>query len=46
YPHWDSDYPRAVEEFLELPVSDDTKRRILWDNCARLYGLGERGKEG
>jgi len=45
YPHWDSDYPRAVEEFLEVPVSDDTKRKILWDNCARLYGLGERGKE-
>ena len=45
YPHWDSDYPRAVEEFLELPVTDDAKRKILWDNCARLYGLGERGKE-
>ena len=39
YPHWDSDYPHAVEEFLALPVSDETKRKILWDNCARLYGL-------
>jgi predicted TIM-barrel fold metal-dependent hydrolase len=39
YPHWDSDYPHASQEFLELAVSDDTKRKILWDNCARLYGL-------
>jgi predicted TIM-barrel fold metal-dependent hydrolase len=39
YPHWDSDYPRAVEEFLELNVTDATKRKILWDNCARLYRL-------
>lgn len=38
YPHWDSDYPNASGEFLELPVSDATKRKILWDNCARLYG--------
>lgn len=39
YPHWDSDYPEASEEFLALSVDEDTKRRILWDNCARLYGL-------
>jgi predicted TIM-barrel fold metal-dependent hydrolase len=41
YPHGDSDFPRAVEEFLEVEgVSAETKRKILWDNCARLYGLG------
>lgn len=40
YPHGDSKYPRAVETFLGLPgVSDDSKRKILWDNPARLYGL-------
>ena len=39
YPHADSKYPHAVETFLNLPLSDTSKRRILWDNCARLYRL-------
>jgi predicted TIM-barrel fold metal-dependent hydrolase len=39
YPHWDSDYPHASREFLELDVAETTKRKILWDNCARLYRL-------
>jgi uncharacterized protein len=44
YPHGDSRYPRATESFLELPISDDDKRKILWDNCARFYAvLEERG---
>jgi uncharacterized protein len=29
YPHGDSKYPRAVEHFLKLPVSDEEKRKIL-----------------
>jgi predicted TIM-barrel fold metal-dependent hydrolase len=37
YPHGDSRYPHATEAFLELPLSDEAKRKILWDNCARLY---------
>ena len=41
YPHGDSKYPHAVESFLELTLSDDNKRKILWDNCARFYGAGE-----
>jgi predicted TIM-barrel fold metal-dependent hydrolase len=39
YPHIDSRYPEAVDAFLELPISDDAKRRILWDNCARFYSV-------
>jgi predicted TIM-barrel fold metal-dependent hydrolase len=40
YPHGDSDFPHAVDELLELErVPDTSKRKILWDNCARLYGL-------
>ncbi|HXG50955.1 MAG TPA: amidohydrolase family protein [candidate division Zixibacteria bacterium] len=40
YPHGDSDFPHAVEEFLEIDgVTAESRRRILWDNCARLYGL-------
>ncbi|HZT05948.1 MAG TPA: amidohydrolase family protein [Chloroflexota bacterium] len=39
YPHIDSRYPEAVDAFLRLPISDDPKRRILWDNCARFYSV-------
>lgn len=39
YPHGDSRYPRATESFLKLPFSDEDKRKILWDNCARFYGV-------
>jgi predicted TIM-barrel fold metal-dependent hydrolase len=40
YPHLDVKYPYAVESFLKLPFSEQTKRKYLWDNCARLYGFG------
>jgi len=39
YPHFDSKFPRAIDAFLEMPLSDDARRRILWDNCAGFYGL-------
>jgi len=42
YPHGDSKYPHAVEGFLELDLSDDVKRKILWDNCARFYSVAEK----
>jgi predicted TIM-barrel fold metal-dependent hydrolase len=41
YPHGDSRYPEAVDSFLRLPLSDEDKRKILWDNCARLYSVAE-----
>jgi predicted TIM-barrel fold metal-dependent hydrolase len=42
YPHGDSDFPEAVEEFLEMKnVSKESQKKILWDNCAELYGLGK-----
>ncbi len=38
YPHPDSKYPEAVSTFLGLPkVSEESKRRILWDNAVDLY---------
>lgn len=41
YPHDDSLYPVAIETFLktneQLPV--EAKRKILWDNPCRFYGL-------
>ena len=41
YPHGDSRYPKAVDSFLELPLSEEDKRKILWDNCARFYSVTE-----
>lgn len=40
YPHPDGKFPHAVEKFLETPgVSEETKRKILWDNSVSLYNL-------
>jgi predicted TIM-barrel fold metal-dependent hydrolase len=40
FPHFDCDFPEAGNHFLELAgVSHESKRKILWDNCARLYHL-------
>ena len=40
YPHADGPFPNGVAEFLELPgVGRDSKRKILWDNCVKLYGF-------
>jgi predicted TIM-barrel fold metal-dependent hydrolase len=40
YPHSDGLFPTAIEEFVALPgVSQASKAKILWDNCARLYNL-------
>jgi len=45
YPHGDSKYPEAVENFLQLPLSDEEKRKILWDNCARFYAVPEPARK-
>ena len=39
YPHGDSKFPRAVESFLQLDITEDNKRKILWDNCAEFYRM-------
>jgi len=42
YPHADGPFPEGVQTFLDLPkVSLDSKRKIMWDNCVRLYGFAE-----
>ena len=33
------DQKQEVERFLALPISDDLKRRILWENAHRFAGL-------
>jgi len=38
YPHSDGLFPEAINEFIALEgISNKTKAKILWDNCARLY---------
>jgi uncharacterized protein len=39
FPHVDTKYPKAVERFLQLPLGEEAKRKILWDNCAAYYGI-------
>jgi uncharacterized protein len=40
YPHADGAFPHAIDSFLALDgVSRESKRKILWDNCRRLYGF-------
>jgi predicted TIM-barrel fold metal-dependent hydrolase len=39
YPHSDSHFPESTNLFLKLPLSEASRRKILWDNCARLYNL-------
>jgi predicted TIM-barrel fold metal-dependent hydrolase len=39
YPHPDAPDPdKALDSLLAQPISEDAKRKILWDNPARLYG--------
>jgi predicted TIM-barrel fold metal-dependent hydrolase len=41
YPHSDGAFPEAISQFLGLPLTDEQRRRILWDNCARLYAIAK-----
>ncbi|MBM3926436.1 MAG: amidohydrolase [SAR202 cluster bacterium] len=39
YPHPDGPDPdKALPSFLEQPIPEGSKRKILWDNAVRLYG--------
>ena len=40
FPHFDSPFPEARQRFMSIPnVSVESKKKILWDNCCRLYNL-------
>ena len=46
YPHADGKFPHAIDEFLQVETLTPTqKRKILWENPIRLYGL-ERDVRG
>ena len=44
YPHADGPFPNGIRTFLdEHPrVSQESKRKIMWDNCLKLYGFSEQ----
>ena len=39
YPHADSHWPNAVNHFMAMDLPPTSRKKILWDNCARLYGV-------
>ena len=39
FPHRDSAFPEAVDTLLSQSFPEDAKRKILWDNPAKLYGF-------
>ena len=41
YPHSDGAFPEAIGQFLGLALNDEQRRKILWDNCARLYDIAK-----
>src|SRR5438067_1470199 len=43
YPHSDGAFPEAMQQFFGLQLSDEARRQILWDNCARLYKIATPG---
>jgi predicted TIM-barrel fold metal-dependent hydrolase len=32
-------YGKAIEEIERLPVSEESKRKMMWDNALKLYGI-------
>jgi uncharacterized protein len=44
FPHGDSMYPHAIENFQKLPLSESAMRKIVGDNWSRLYGIPLREK--
>jgi predicted TIM-barrel fold metal-dependent hydrolase len=39
YPHADSHWPNAIKQFMAMEMPNESRKKILWDNCARLYGI-------
>ncbi len=39
YPHADSHWPDAVNHFMAMDLPSQARKKILWDNCSRLYGV-------
>ena len=41
YPHPDGTFPWGIQAMLDQPLSDESKRKMFWDNPARVFNLNE-----
>lgn len=39
YPHPDGTWPAGFSALEAQPISEDSRRKIFWDNAARVFGL-------
>ena len=39
YPHPDGTFPWGIQAMLDQPLSEQSKRKMLWDNAARIFNL-------
>jgi len=39
YPHPDGTFPWGIEAIIRQPIAAESKRKILWDNAVRAFGL-------
>ena len=39
YPHPDGTWPWGIERLVRQPIAEESKRKILWENAARAFGL-------
>jgi uncharacterized protein len=39
YPHPDGTFPWGIAAFIEQPIPEISKRKILWDNAVRAFNL-------
>ncbi len=45
YPHPDHGFGEEIEEWLEAPLPDETKKKILWDNAVSFYKIDQTSFE-
>jgi predicted TIM-barrel fold metal-dependent hydrolase len=39
YPHPDGTYPWGIEAMMKQPIPNESRRKLLWDNAARMFNL-------
>ena len=38
YPHMECRFPESVNYFMNWDMSDETRRKLFWDNPVKFYG--------
>ncbi len=39
YPHPDGTYPWGIDAMMKQPIPNESRRKLLWDNAARMFNL-------